>query len=133
MSKRLRSALESRANRLKLAVRKKPHGGVTVMRGVTLKYRRNVGPGSWVLVAADGSGGQWIKVIGAADDHIEADGARVLTFWQAVDKVRSVTSEDSAGERPITVAEALDNYQADLKARGGDGENVERIRYHLPA
>src|SRR5262249_42092537 len=34
--------------------------------------------------------------------------------------------------RPLTVAEALDRYQADLRARGGDIYNAKRSRIHLP-
>jgi integrase len=34
--------------------------------------------------------------------------------------------------RPLTVAEALDRYEADLKARGGSLSNVSRVRVHLP-
>jgi hypothetical protein len=31
-----------------------------------------------------------------------------------------------------TVAEALDQYEADLNTRGGDAGNVSRVRAHLP-
>src|SRR5262249_15585344 len=34
--------------------------------------------------------------------------------------------------RPLTVAEALDRYEADLKARGGDPYNARHARLHLP-
>lgn len=36
-------------------------------------------------------------------------------------------------QRPATVGEALDLYEADLKPRGGDAGNVARVRAHLPA
>ena len=39
---------------------------------------------------------------------------------------------NSVGEgRPITVAEALDRYEADLRTRGADVGNVSRVRVHL--
>src|SRR5207248_6693523 len=33
--------------------------------------------------------------------------------------------------RPLTVGEALDTYEADLRTRGGDTGNVTRVRAHL--
>ena len=72
-----------------------------------------------------------------ADDHEEADGEQVLTFWQAQERARKLArggknadQEDDIG-RPATVREALDAYQADLISRGGDLHNVARVRGHL--
>src|SRR5262249_52685533 len=41
---------------------------------------------------------------------------------------------DDAGDdsRPLTVAEALTNYETDLTARGGDAYNAKRARLHVP-
>jgi integrase len=56
----------------------------------------------------------------------------VLTFWEAQDKVRSLARADRGGTaEPITVAQALDAYEADLKTRGADIANVQRIRAHM--
>ena len=41
-----------------------------------------------MLRAADGHGAYWTDTIALADDHEPADGAAVLTFWQAQDKAR---------------------------------------------
>jgi integrase len=79
----------------------------------------------------------WVKKFGLADDHEEANGEQVLTFWQAQEWARKLARggknadhEDYAG-RPVIVREALDAYQADLIARGGDVHNVTRVRGHL--
>src|SRR5262249_45271318 len=125
--------LETRAARLKLPVAKKP---VFVKIGprVGLGYRRNQTAGTWVLRVADGKGGNWTKAIGFADDFDEADGNMTLDFWQAQDRARSlarVGSGDHADGKPVTVAQALDRYEADLKTRGGDVGNVARVRLHL--
>ncbi len=36
-------------------------------------------------------------------------------------------------QKPTTVGQALDGYEADLKTRGGDTGNVSRVRPRLPA
>jgi integrase len=125
--------LETRTARLKLAVRRKPHF-VSIGPGISIGYRRNTGAGSWVARVADGRGGNWTKAIATADDHEEANGASVLTFWAAADKARALArAGEGTGERPATVGEALDAYEASLRARGGDLRNVTRVRHNLPS
>ena len=137
MARNVRAAqLETRTARLKLELRKKPYA-VRVAPGVRLGYRRNEVTGTWSVIAADGKGGNWVKKFGLADDHEEANGEQVLTFWQAQERARKLArggkntdAEDDEG-RPVTMREALDAYQADLIARGGDVHNVARVRGHL--
>src|SRR5438105_2153733 len=125
--------LETRSARLKLPVAKKP---VYVRIGpkIGLGYRRNQTAGTWVARLADGNGGNWTKAIGAADDFEAADGDHVLDFWQAQDRARSLGREDrgEGASRPITVGEALALYQADLRTRGRDPDNLVRVNAHLP-
>jgi integrase len=132
MARRPRSAkLETRTSRLKLPVRKKPHFA-TVALGIALGYRRNQGAGSWVVRAADGHGGNWTKAFAIADDHEDADGEHVLTFWQAQDKARQLArGQEAEGAQPGSVADALDVYAGDLRSRGGGATNVTRVRRHL--
>ena len=138
MARSIRAAqLETRTARLKLELRKKPYM-VRVAPGVRLGYRRNEVAGTWSVIAADGKSGNWVKKFGLADDHEEANGEQVLTFWQAQERARKLARggknadhEDDVG-RPVTLREALDAYQADLIARGGDVHNVARVRGHLP-
>src|SRR5438132_3854921 len=135
MARRIRAAgLETRSSRLKLSVAKKPVF-TKIGPGLGVGYRRNTTAGTWVVRAADGKGGNWTKAIGAADDFDEADGKVVLNFWQAQDRARAVARAGRAGDgddgRPVTIAKALDQYEADLKIRGGDTGNVARVRAHL--
>ena len=135
MARRSRSAqLETRTARLKLRIAKKPVF-VTVGRGVGLGYRRNRGPGTWVVRATDGHCGVWTKGFGIADDHEEADGERILTFWQAQDRARALARGTLEGnsDRPITVDEAVIRYETDLLARDAALVNASRIRKHLPS
>jgi len=131
-------SLETRTARLKLAIAKKPHWA-RIGHGIALGYRRNQGPGTWSVRVAKGRGrgrGHWTQVIAAADDFDEANAGTVLNFWQAQDKARALglatrQGGDDSGKLG-TVTEALDAYEAELKARGGDLGNVKRIRFHLP-
>ena len=133
MARRTRAPqIENRTNRLKLAVRRKPYF-VTVAPRIGLGYRRNQITGAWVVRAADGHGGNWTKVFAIADDHEEANGTTVLNFWQAQDRAREIArGGEGTGDRPATVAETLDHYEGNLRARGGDLGNVRRVRFNLP-
>jgi integrase len=124
------SKLETRTARLKLPVRKKPYTA-KVAQGIRLAYRRNKGPGTWSVLAADGHGGTWLDRIAVADDFEDADGEHVLSFWQAQDKARQLVRGHDPGGKPATVADAIDDYARDLAARGGDALNATRARFHL--
>jgi integrase len=137
MARSIRSAaLETRAARLRLVVARKPVF-VKIGPSIGLGYRRNQTAGTWVVRVADGKGRNWTKAIGAADDFDAADGSTYLDFWQAQEKARALGRAERGVEtipqRPATVGEALDLYEADLKPRGGDTGNVTRVRAHLPA
>jgi hypothetical protein len=120
--------LDKRATRLRLPVARKPTF-VTVGPGVSIGYRRNNGAGTWVARVANGAGGSWTKAVGNADDLADANGADVLDFWQASSRARTIARP--AGEDDV-VAQAIDNYEANLRTRGGDTDNAARIRFHLP-
>src|SRR3954453_19399018 len=126
------SNLETRTSRLKLPVPKKPVF-VKVGPGVALGYRRNVTAGTWVARVADGKGGNWTQRVANADDFEEANGSTVLNFWQAQDRAKTLArgGSDEGDGKPVSVAQALDSYEVDLQARGGDVRNVARIRVHL--
>ena len=135
MARNLRAGnLDTRSARLKLPVAKKP-----VYRkigpGVGLGYRRNQTAGTWVVRVANGKSGNRIKALGVADDFQDADGLTVFDYWQAQDRARAIARSAHAAAhdaRPLTVAEALDRYEADLKSRKGDPANVARVRIHIP-
>jgi integrase len=125
--------LETRSARLRLPVAKKPVF-VRIAPRIGLGYRRNRTAGTWVARVADGSGGNWIRRFGVADDFEDADGNQVLDFWQAQEKARALGRSNGADSaRPITIVEALALYENDLRTRSGDNGNVVRLRAHLPA
>ena len=132
MPRRIRSAdLETRSARLRLDVRKKPYP-VQVGPGTHLLYRRNKKVGSWVVKAALGKGRYWTDAFAHADDLEVANGGTILDYWQAIERARSLArSNEGEGEKPVTVAQALAHYDADLRARGGDIANAARVRVHL--
>jgi integrase len=129
MAPRLRSpTLETRTARLKLKVRRRPYF-VPVAPGISLGYRRNLGPGSWLVRCADGKGGAWTKGFSTADDFEDASGEQVLDFWGAQVRARElVRGEHTDASKPLTVAEALDEYERDLVARGGLVARVQYVR-----
>ena len=128
------SQLENRTQRLKLIPRWKPYPA-RVGAGVRLGYRRRALAGAWIVIAADGKGGNWQKVFADADDYETADGKTVLDYWQAQDLARRLArsgkGNEVASDAPTTVATALDTYEADLETRGGDAGNATRVRGHL--
>ena len=134
MARRPRSSsLETRTNRLKLPVRQKPHCCAAIAPGLALAYRRGKDRNAWVVRVADGKGGNWLKNLpGIPDDFEDANGESVLTFWQAQDAARKLARGTVESGRPVTVAEALADYERDLRARGGLTGNVSRVRHHLP-
>ena len=135
MPRKIRSSLlETRSARVKLEPRRRPYF-TPASNGIAIGYRRTAtGAGSWSVRAADGAGGNWLKAFGTADDREDANGATVLTFWQAVDKARELArAGDDQGSKPPSVDEALTSYEADLVARGGGAGNVSRVRHNLPS
>src|SRR6516162_10105750 len=134
MPKPRAAKLETATARRRLDVRKKPYW-TTISPGIALGYRRNEGAGTWSVRVADG-GVEWIKRIALANDLEPASPPHVLTYWQAVDQARALArrqpGEPIDESRPVTVAEALDRYEADLRARGSSPYNAEHPRLHLP-
>ena len=56
----------------------------------------------------------------------------MLTFWQAQELVRTRARVRVGQSSPVTVAGALNLYEADLRRRGREVENVARVRRRLP-
>jgi integrase len=113
---------------LRLKVRRKPYF-VPVAPGISLGYRRNLGPGSWLVRCADGKGGAWTKGFSTADDFEDASGEQILDFWTAQGRARElVRGKHTEAAKPITVAEALHEYERDLAGRGGLVAHVQRVR-----
>jgi hypothetical protein len=90
MARKIRSyQLETRTQRLKLAVRRKPYT-VRVAPGIRLGYRRNATSGTWSVLGADGQGGSWLRRLALADDHEDSDAKNVLTYDEAAEAARKL-------------------------------------------
>jgi integrase len=135
MARKIRSyQLETRTQRLKLAVRRKPYT-VRVAPGIRLGYRRNATSGTWSVLGADGQGGSWLRRLALADDHEDSDAKNVLTYDEAAEAARKLARAgpgEEAGDRPATVSEAIESYRLDLIARDAQPANADRILVHIP-
>jgi integrase len=109
MPRRLKdSALDTRNARLKLPVRREPYWR-GVGPGLHIGYRRLPGvAGSWIKRSYDGSKYSF-DAFAKADDHQDSDGETVLTFWQAIERMRG--GKTAGGARPsFSVADAMAHY-----------------------
>jgi integrase len=133
MARKVRSGLETRTARLKRPVAKKPEF-VKIGLGISLGYRRNATAGTWVVRVADGKRSNWTRKIGAADDYDDANGSTIFDYWQAQDRAKAEARPANpapVADKPTTLRAAIDQYEADLKTRGGDVGNAARVRRHL--
>jgi len=97
-----------------LGYRKAPKGGVWLAKLVKSRLLRRE------------------TTLGPADDALDPDGVHILSFAQAQRKAFEWKAQTEAGiegpQKPITVREAIEQYEADLSARDGDIENIGRLR-----
>jgi hypothetical protein len=101
--------LDSKDARRKLQPRGKPYWR-SVERGLHLGYRRlREGAGPWIARRYVGAQRYDEQAIGIADDLSDADGVRVLSYWQAVDLARGTSAKEVAA-RTYTVADAVTDY-----------------------
>ena len=136
MPRKIKSSLDNRTARLKLAVQRKPHAWTTISKGVGIAYRRNQTIGAWVVRGRNhGKPGYWTTNLpGVPDDFEDANGDTVLNYHQACDKARVIgRGETDQNHRPSSWGAAIDAYEADLKARDGSLINASRLRGHLTA
>lgn len=127
MARSVRSPkLDTRTARSKLPIRREPYW-TAVGAGLFVGYRRfRQAGGTWLTRAYDPATRKHKQTsIGAADDHLDADGTTVLTFYQAQEAarawrprafsgLRSSATEDA--DAPVTVADALASYVRWLEA-----------------
>jgi integrase len=123
--------IETATSRRKLPPRRKPYY-VTVSPGVFLGYCRNQGHCKWSVRVVRGRV-EWTDRFATTDDLEPANGRDVLSYWQAVDEARKLArgTDDAPDSRPMTVEAAVEAYERDLKTRGADPANAQRIRRHL--
>jgi hypothetical protein len=108
--------LETRTARLRLEAHKKPYWARTGKAGVHLGYRRRKplgkdANGSWVARRYSGDGVYQTEAFAEADDYSEADGASVLTYRQAIERLAGDLSEIQRRTR-YCVADAVNDYVA---------------------
>jgi integrase len=118
--------LETRTARLRLVIRAEPYWR-TIDPGAHLGYYRGRRGGSWV--ARLYQEGRYRKTsLGTADDASDADGVAILSFTQAQAAARNWFAKlvrEAAGieppptEGPYRVRDAISDYLADYKRRGG--------------
>jgi len=136
MARSIRSKLEGRSTRLTLRPRRKPYYE-RIGTGCWLGYRRLKTNGRWVLRVLKG-GSEWTKAFAEADDYDESNQKSIMTYFEAQTYAKTLAGAGrdgtaKAGERPVTVAQAVDAYEANLRKHGRDPTNAVRIRYHLKA
>ena len=125
--------LETRAARLRLALRRNPYWR-SLESGLHLGYRRTkIGGGTWVARRFLGDGKYAECGLGLADDLQDADGVAVFTYSEAQAKAREWwKSAERANlglapdDGPYTVADALEAYFADREQRGSKGLAKDR-------
>jgi len=123
---------ETRTARARLPARHVPYWTV-IGEGIHLGFRKGIRAGKWI--ARSYAGGKYHHaVLGQADDHLEADGVDVLTFYQAQDKARTWVQSAKVGEReqikPQTVGTVLDAYlewfQHNRRTFGGTRQTIKK-------
>ncbi|RYB05774.1 tyrosine-type recombinase/integrase [Lichenibacterium ramalinae] len=122
--------LETRSNRLKLPIAKKPVF-VRIAPKISLGYRRNATAGTWVVRVAIGEGKARTERIATADDLDESDASTILTFWEAQTRAKIVARGEQGGaprQAPFTVERAAIAYLSSLEARNQRTANDARLR-----
>src|SRR5262245_26417553 len=104
--------VETKTARQRLEVRWKPYW-VRLSGGISLGYRRSVGPGSWSVRISDGKRGNSIKRIASADDAEAANGKAIMSFMQARDAALRLgrgETDETKPEAVLTLKDAIDTY-----------------------
>jgi integrase len=129
-------SIDTREARGKLKARAYPYWR-QIDRGLHLGYRRNRVGGTWWARFYKGEQQYEVESLGIADDLSDADGIRVLGFFQAQDKARQRATErakTAAGiTGPLTVRDAVESYiewlESNRKTADGAGLNAEALIY----
>jgi integrase len=125
--------LETRTARLRLPIRAEPYWR-TIDPGAHLGYYRGRRGGSWV--ARRYQDARYRKTaLGTADDVSDPDGIEILSFSQAQAAARNwfaKLAREAAGieppaDGPYRVREAISDYLADYKRRGGKALTATEI------
>jgi integrase len=139
MARTLRDAkLDTRAARLRLKQRREPYWR-SLSEGLAIGFRRGAKGGTWIARHYSPEHGRRFRSLGVADGVAEADGEHVLSFAQAQAAARRWFAEIARQDRgagdhgPYSVAQAMADYVADYKRRGGKAPDYLEwtIRAHI--
>lgn len=131
--------LDTRTARAKLTARRNPYWR-TIGPGQQVGYLKGKRTGSWTAKYRDpDTGERYQRKLGTADDHVEADGVHVLTFYQAQEAARAFVEEcrrvepDTQQRGPYTVRDAVNDYLQEMRARGAKsvGDTQSRLNTHV--
>ncbi|MBI1775114.1 MAG: site-specific integrase [Proteobacteria bacterium] len=125
MARTVRNAkIDSRSARARLPASKMPHW-TALSRGCALGYRKGPKGGVWLAKVVRGEFRREVT-LGPSDDTLDADGAIILNHAQAQARARDwITAQlreaDGHGSSggTGTLGDALKEYMADYKRRGG--------------
>ena len=134
MAKKVRErALDTRAAREKLKVSGKPYYR-SLGPELHLGYRKGKDARRWVARIYLGHGQYRAENIGYADDVADADGQKVLTFWQAQDKARATQSDGTTKRNPngYTIRQAVEAYITSLEGKPTQRKTELRLKAYVP-
>lgn len=108
------SKLGTRTARQVIKARHQPYW-LNIAAGAALGYRRGPQGGSWYCRTYEGAGKYRQDYIGVADDHLDANGESVLTFYQAQEKARDIAKQRDRSRgiglaTDATVGQAAERY-----------------------
>ncbi len=134
MAKRVRDAqLETRAARGKLEARGRPYYR-SIGPGLHVGYRKGTDGGKWVVRIYLGERDYRVETIANADDRLDPDGERVLTFWDAQEKARDLFRQLSGGgAKPSGAHSVRDAIEAYLAWMEVNRKSARDARYRADA
>jgi integrase len=116
--------LSTLAARLRLKARVKPHWS-TIDAGIALGYRKTSTTGAhWCVRQYLGDQKYSVRSFAIADDHVSADGTRVLNFQQARRRALELSATQPVG--PYSVGEAMESYFKRREQKGAHPDLDER-------
>lgn len=119
--------LETRESRCKLKREKRHFSPVAENAALVYRHGQRAGSSAWQVRVNLGTTYRFSK-IGVPDDYQDADGTRILDYWQAADRAREVAAAAGRGQRigeiekipaQMTVADAFELYFAHREAKSG--------------
>ena len=126
MARRVRdTVLDNRTARDRLPAQREPHWRA-VAQGLHVGYRKGKRDRTWVARQYDSKSGKYtFNSLGVADDHLDADGERILSFGQAQEAARDWSREGvEKRSGPYTVSNAIDDYLIEYRKHGKSEQDI---------